>query len=90
MRRLREKFGVLDDLSDVAGVTFTPFDGRFSPHRLRMHYLDHAQAGGVQVLDRWEVVAIEGSAEPWTPYIVRMLKVPAPTGQGGVIGRYQT
>src|SRR6185503_4244495 len=39
-----------------------------------MHYLDHAQRGGVQLLDRWEVVAIEGASSPFT---VRMKRVPA-------------
>lgn len=68
----KERFPVLDDLSDVAGTTFTPFDGRLSPHRLRMHYLDHAQSGGVQLLDRWEVVAIEGTG---APYRVTMKRV---------------
>src|SRR5688572_26155439 len=68
----REKFPVLSDVSDLAGATFTPFDGRLSPHRLRMHYLDHAQRGGVQLLDRWEVVAVEGTAPPYT---VRMKRV---------------
>ena len=68
-----EKFPVLSDVSDLAGATFTAFDGRLSPHRLRMHYLDHAQKGGVQLLDRWEVVAIEGTHSPYT---VRMKRVP--------------
>ena len=69
----REKFPVLSDVSDLAGATFTPFDGRLSPHRLRMHYLDHAQRGGVQLLDRWEVISIEGTKAPFT---VRMKRVP--------------
>jgi glycine/D-amino acid oxidase-like deaminating enzyme len=38
-----------------------------------MHYLDHAQRGGVQLLDRWEVVAIEGTD---APFVVRMKRVP--------------
>src|SRR5688572_13357015 len=71
--QVREKFPVLSDVSDLAGATFTPFDGRLSPHRLRMHYLDHAQRGGVQLLDRWEVVAIEGTNGP---FVVRMKRVP--------------
>ena len=71
--QVRERFPVLSDVSDLAGATFTPFDGRLSPHRLRMHYLDHAQRGGVQLLDRWEVVAIEGTTSPFT---VRMKRVP--------------
>ena len=71
--QVRERFPVLSDVSDLAGATFTPFDGRLSPHRLRMHYLDHAQRGGVQVLDRWQVVAVDGSA---APFIVRMKRVP--------------
>jgi len=71
--QVREKFPLLSDVSDLAGATFTPFDGRLSPHRLRMHYLDHAQRGGVQLLDRWEVVAIEGTK---APFVVRMKRVP--------------
>src|SRR5215218_1173262 len=59
------RFPILSDVSDLAGATFTPFDGRLSPHRLRMHYLDHAQAGGVQVLDRWQVVQVEGTNTPY-------------------------
>jgi glycine/D-amino acid oxidase-like deaminating enzyme len=62
---LKSMFSVLSDVSDLAGATFTPFDGRLSPHRLRMHYLDHAQAGGVQILDRWQVVRVEGSSSPY-------------------------
>src|SRR5688572_5838112 len=72
-RELTSKFPILSDVSDLAGATFTPFDGRLSPHRLRMHYLDHAQRGGVQLLDRWEVVAIEGTNGP---FVVRMKRVP--------------
>ena len=71
--QVRERFPVISDVSDLAGATFTPFDGRLSPHRLRMHYLDHAQRGGVQLLDRWEVVAVEGTDAPFT---VRMKRVP--------------
>ena len=70
----KARFPVLDDLSEVAGTTFTPFDGRLSPHRLRMHYLDHAQRGGAELLDRWEVVAIEGTNPP---YRVTMKRVSA-------------
>lgn len=70
--QVKEKFPVLGDVSDLAGATFTPFDGRLSPHRLRMHYLDHAQRGGVQVLDRWQVVAIDGTC---CPYVVRLRRV---------------
>jgi glycine/D-amino acid oxidase-like deaminating enzyme len=71
---VKEAFPILSDVSDLAGATFTPFDGRLNPHRLRMHYLDHAQRGGVQLLDRWEVVGIEGAK---APFDVRMKRVPA-------------
>src|SRR5687768_6130096 len=64
-QELTSKFPILSDVSDLAGATFTPFDGRLSPHRLRMHYLDHAQAGGVELLDRWQVIAIGGSGSPY-------------------------
>jgi glycine/D-amino acid oxidase-like deaminating enzyme len=63
--QLKARFPVLDDVSDLAGATFTPFDGRLSPHRLRVHYLDHAQGGGVQLLDRWQVVGVAGTNPPY-------------------------
>ena len=62
---LKARFAILNDVSDLAGATFTSFDGRLSPHRLRMHYLDHAQGGGVQILDRWRVAGIEGTKPPF-------------------------
>jgi glycine/D-amino acid oxidase-like deaminating enzyme len=62
---VRGKFPVLDDVSDLAGATFTPFDGRLSPHRLRTHYINHAQAGGVELLSGWQVVGIEGERPPY-------------------------
>ena len=71
---VKQRFAILSDVSDLAGATFTPFDGRLSPHRLRMHYLDHAQRGGVQILDRWEVVGVEGMS---APYVIRMKRVPS-------------
>lgn len=70
---LKAKFPILDDVSDLAGATFTPMDGRLSPHRLRIHFLNHAQAGGVDLLDRRQVVAIEGDA---SPYRVTLRRVP--------------
>ena len=63
--QVREKFSVLDDVSDLAGATWTPFDGRLSPHRLRMHYINHAQAGGVELLSGWQVVGIDGERPPY-------------------------
>ncbi len=63
--QVREKFTVLDDVSDLAGATWTPFDGRLSPHRLRMHYINHAQAGGVELLSGWQVVGIDGEKSPY-------------------------
>jgi sarcosine oxidase subunit beta len=69
---MRKKFRVLDDVSDLAGATFTPSDGRLSPHRLRMHYINHAQAGGVELLSGWQVVGIEGER---SPYRVTMRRV---------------
>ncbi|MGB7160739.1 MAG: FAD-dependent oxidoreductase [Tepidisphaeraceae bacterium] len=70
--QLREKFPVLDDVSDLAGATFTPFDGRLSPHRLRTHYINHAQAGGVELLSGWQVVGIDPER---SPYRVTMRRV---------------
>jgi len=69
---VQKKFAVLDDVSDLAGATFTPFDGRLSPHRLRTHYINHAQAGGVELLSGWQVVGIEGEK---SPYRVTMRRV---------------
>lgn len=63
--QLKDRYPVLHDVGDLAGATLTPMDGRLSPHRLRIHYLDHAQAGGVQLLDRWQVVSIDGEAAPY-------------------------
>src|SRR5436305_3047016 len=60
-----ERFPILNDVSDLAGATFTPFDGRLSPHRLRLHYLNHAQVGGIEFLDRWLVVGIDGDRSPF-------------------------
>jgi glycine/D-amino acid oxidase-like deaminating enzyme len=70
--QVKVKFPVLGDVSDLAGATFTPFDGRLSPHRLRMHYLDVAQRGEVELLDRWEVVGIEGMSAPFTVTMSRV------------------
>ncbi len=81
--KVKEKFPILSDVSDLAGATFTPFDGRLSPHRLRTHYLDHAQKGDVEILDRWEVVAIEGRRAPFTVHLRRV----SPTSAKGVLER---
>jgi sarcosine oxidase subunit beta len=63
---LRQRYPAIEDLSDLgAGALYTSIDGRLSPHRLRIHYLDHAQAGGVELMDRWIVTAIEGERSPW-------------------------
>ncbi len=62
---LKTLYPFLGDLSDLAGATRTPMDGRLSPHRLRIHYLNLAQAGGVQLLDRWQVTAIENTSPPF-------------------------
>ena len=71
---------VLADLSDVAGVTWTPADGRLSPHLLRMHYLDTAKGGGVDLLDGWQVVAIDGSG----PFRVTLRRVTPDTAQAAL------
>ncbi len=71
-RELKARFGLLGDLSDLAGATFTPLDGRLSPHSLRMHYLDHAQQGGVQIMDRWEVVQVAGNQPPYRVTLKRV------------------
>jgi sarcosine oxidase subunit beta len=57
-------FPVLGDLDDVAGVTHTPTDGRLSPHKLRMHYLETAKAGGVAFLDGFQAAAIDAESSP--------------------------
>jgi glycine/D-amino acid oxidase-like deaminating enzyme len=61
----REQFPILEDLSDVEGTVFTHAGGFVSTHRLRIHYLDHAQAGGVALMDHWQVARIEGGASPF-------------------------
>lgn len=70
--QLKAKFSLLGDVSDLAGATLTPFDGRLSPHKLRLHYINRAQAGGVEMLDRVQVVGVEG-ARP--PYVVTLRRV---------------
>ncbi len=70
--RVREMFPVLNDVSDLAGATWTPFDGRLSPHRLRTHYINHAQAGGVELLSGWQVVGIEGERPPYRVILRRV------------------
>lgn len=61
----RERFPFLDDLADVEGAILTHAGGFVSTHKLRIHYLNHAQAGGVELMDHWQVVAIEGAASPY-------------------------
>src|SRR5688572_1122586 len=87
---LRARIPILGDVSDLAGATLTPFDGRLSPHRLRTHYLDHAQAGGVELLDRWQVVGVEGERSPYrvtlrrvTPRGVKRALTSEPSPDGG-------
>ncbi len=62
---LKDMFPLLGDVSDLAGATLTPLDGRLSPHKLRIHYLNVAQAGGVELLDGWMVEAIEPERAPY-------------------------
>ena len=62
---LKRKYPILGDVSDLGGATLTPQDGRLSPHKLWVHYLNKAQAGGVEILDRLQVVAIEGDRAPF-------------------------
>ncbi|MGH7215575.1 MAG: NAD(P)/FAD-dependent oxidoreductase [Tepidisphaeraceae bacterium] len=69
---LNARFNLLGDASDVAGATFTARDGSLCPHRLRLHYLNHAQAGDVELLDRFQVITIDGDAPP---YQVRLRQV---------------
>lgn len=46
-------------------LTHCPADGRLSVHKLRLMLIQRAEAGGLQLLDRWQVVAIEGQGSPW-------------------------
>jgi len=62
---LKHKYPFLGDLSDIAGATFSPGDGRLNPHRLRMHYLNQAEGGGVQFMDRWAITKIENDSPPY-------------------------
>jgi sarcosine oxidase subunit beta len=61
----RERFPVLEDLSGVEGSVLTHDGGFVSTHKLRIHYLNHAQAGGVELMDHWQVVRIEGDGPPF-------------------------
>lgn len=61
----RERFPVLEDLSGVEGAVLTHEGGFVSTHKLRMHYLNHAQAGGVELMDHWQAVRIEGDGPPF-------------------------
>ncbi len=69
---LKNVYPFLGDLSDLAGATHTPTDGRLSPHKLRIHYLNHAQAAGVQLLDNWQVTAIDGTQSPYRVTLTRV------------------
>ncbi|HEX8912376.1 MAG TPA: FAD-binding oxidoreductase [Humisphaera sp.] len=62
---LRSRFPMFGDTSDLAGAVFAPGDGRLLPHRLRLHFLNVAEAGGVQLMDRWQVVGIAGDRAPF-------------------------
>jgi len=59
------RYPYLSNLTDVSGATLTPTDGRLSPHKLRLHYLNHAQAGGVELMDGWVVTKIDGDRSPF-------------------------
>lgn len=62
---VRERFLPGGRWDDVAAALYTPADGRLSAHKLRLHYLNRAQAGGVELMDRWQVVAVEGRRGPF-------------------------
>jgi glycine/D-amino acid oxidase-like deaminating enzyme len=70
--QLKDRYSFLGDVSDLAGATRTPMDGRLSPHRLRIHYLNLAQSGGVQLLDRWQVTAVDGVQSPYRVTLKRV------------------
>ncbi len=74
---------VLANLGDVAGVTWTPGDGRLSPHLLRMHYLAVAREGGVSLEDGWQVVAIAGDG----PFRVTLRQVTPVTAAAALTTR---
>jgi len=63
--KARSRYAFLGDVDDLAGAIAFPLDGYLSLHKLRMHYLDHAQAGHVTLMDNWQVSAIEGHAAPF-------------------------
>jgi glycine/D-amino acid oxidase-like deaminating enzyme len=62
---LRARFPLFGDTSDLAGGVLSPADGRLLPHRLRLHWLNVAESGGVQIMDRWQVVSIAGDRAPF-------------------------
>ena len=70
--KLKANFPMIGDVGDLAGATRTPMDGRLNPHRLRMHYLNTAQAGGAQLLDRWQVSAVENTSPPYRVLLKRV------------------
>jgi len=63
--QLQSRFPIFGSLDDVGGAFSFPLDGYLSLHKLRMHYLNHAQARDVTLMDNWQVSAVEGSAAPF-------------------------
>lgn len=54
---LRRRVPFIDKTDDIGGVLFAPRDGLVNPNRLKMHYREHAHAGGVEFSDRTRLIA---------------------------------
>jgi glycine/D-amino acid oxidase-like deaminating enzyme len=61
--QLRQQFPMLAPTPQTAGALLVPIEGRLSPHKLRIELINHAQSGGVQLLDHWQVSAIERAGQ---------------------------
>jgi sarcosine oxidase subunit beta len=64
-RQAKNRFSWLGEVDDLGGAIFAPLEGHLSLHKLRMWYLNHAQAAGVTLMDHWQVVGIEGTSSPF-------------------------
>jgi glycine/D-amino acid oxidase-like deaminating enzyme len=60
---LRRRVPFIDKTDDIGGVLFSPRDGLVNPNRLKMHYREHAEAGGVKFFDRTRLIAATPHAQ---------------------------
>jgi sarcosine oxidase subunit beta len=57
----KDRIPLLRDVKDLGAALFIPLEGHLSLHKLRMHYLNHAQNDEVTLMDHWQVTGIEGA-----------------------------